>query len=586
MATVLQFRCIFLLSFALLIGVFCAASVNSAEPDSEISKQENRGLQALESGDFRAAAAIFDNLCASEPKSPRREMWLYNSGRALYHMGRFEVAGDRMTDVINQFSNGSLTAHAHFFLGNTIYRQSHTAEALAEYITAFTGGVDAQLDGMCVASVAAVVTSDSSLIAHVEQMQGAMDITRGESFLLILADTLISTKKFSLARAILQNSDTPAALKKRESLQLADDASVVIAIVAALSGNYQEDGLAVTRGIQLALESSRITLREFDTKSDQLGAAQAARLARQSGAVAIIGPASAEEVVIVTAAIGTAPVTQFIPIPSAESLQVLRGYLVQMTPPAIACVRRLAEYASLSQGLSTAVTLAPATSPERELAEVFAKRFTELGGKVVATDFFPPRASDFSSFCRNLKQRLAEGTDPRAMLVNRAGDTLDQSAAPVTIDAIFIPASLSELKLILPQLSYFNIRGAYFGNDTWSRSEVWEMQSPNIQSMTYWNLTALPGATSEEAQFANSFRDRYAKAPTRAAYDAYLAARRIRRAVEAGARSATALWNQIRNEETDAITKTIIPLFTVDDKTVTAVTWTPDSVRVGAENDQ
>ena len=172
------------------------------------------------------------------------------------------------------------------------------------------------------------------------------------------------------------------------------------------------------------------------------------------------------------------------------------------------------------------------------------------------------------------------------MVVNRAGDTLDQSAAPVTIDAIFVPASLAELKLILPQLSYFNVRGAYFGNDSWARSEVWDMQSPNIQSMTYWNLAALPGATSDEAQFGNTFRERYGKAPTRAAYNAYLAARRIRKAVESGARSATTLWSQINNQESVANSKTIIPLFTVHDKSVTAVTWTPDSVRVGAENDQ
>ena len=329
----------------------------------------------------------------------------------------------------------------------------------------------------------------------------------------------------------------------------------------------------------------RVELVAFDTHGSPVEAARVARRAEEEDALAIIGPLTSEEAAAVSAGLRCANVPALAPAASQSDFTSLSDHMFQMTPSPAMIGRFLAEYAYLGMPVATAAALAPNSPTEKEMAEAFVERFTNLGGTVLAFEVFPARATDFGHFARTIKDHFLADYKENATLITTNGDTLDLDEAPVKLGCLFVPATAQQLQLILPQINYHNITTTLIGADGMAAPAVWELELQNVREMLFTSLLTNDPGNEVYRSFAEKYRNAHTEPPDRLAALGYDAARIILDAYDSGARDSRAMANALMRgvafegasgwiQFNDDRVNHAVALFRVVDKAPERVAWT------------
>ncbi|RKX24932.1 MAG: hypothetical protein DRP45_07120, partial [Candidatus Zixiibacteriota bacterium] len=278
-----------------------------------------------------------------------------------------------------------------------------------------------------------------------------------------------------------------------------------------------------------------IKLSPFDTKGDPINAARIVKELINSSVDAVIGPLTSEEAAVTSATLSCGTLPIIAPAATQSGLTLLSESAFQLSPNVELQGIRMAEYATLNLQADSAAVITPTGTDDLRMTRAFTDRFVELGGTILAIQYYRTRDKDFGDHIQSIKAQLL-GVHPDSMFfIDERGDTLDADGIPCVVDCMFLPGRPGQLRQLLPQINFYNLNAAYLGSDGWGDDAIYRL-GDNITKGAVFPSPFLQQQTSEEyLRFAAAYDLRYGKQPQRLACLGYDAARIISMAARAGA---------------------------------------------------
>lgn len=212
---------------------------------------------------------------------------------------------------------------------------------------------------------------------------------------------------------------TDISMKKKGAAKMPDasgDGDVLtFGVMMPLTGGGAEYGIPLQQAIELAVEEinaeggisgKQIELITEDSKCDpKEGATVAEKLVNVDGVKVIFGGACSGET------LGAAPITEegqvILISPSATSPKVTDAgdYVFRLAPSDLGAGETAAKFAYNARKYKKIAVISETTDYAQGLREVFTKKFTELGGEIVADETFATDASDFRTIALKVQPK-------------------------------------------------------------------------------------------------------------------------------------------------------------------------------------
>lgn len=518
------------LSAFLVIAVLIAGSAIAQIDDNDEARQlYARGQRLMRQGDWFGAAKTFEQLAGMSPQSDNLDLFVFQRARSNYHLGDMSAARAGFEYYLERFEDRPEAPYARFFLGNIAYRQSDLEQAILDWIEAYRNSRDSRLDRLIRSSIRNAVINAPSLHLPIDEMV-ALPAGKRCPLLRAAAEAKAAVGDVDAGNAIL----TPCGERLRES-DLPDvserpvSTDLEIAMVLPFSGEFQAWAEEIYNGAVIAAElnadaGGEVRLSRHDTRAEPVDAARLVKEIGAKGQASVaIGPLTSEAAAVCSGVLACGDLPLIIPAATQAGLTELAPTAFQLSPNIGLQGVRMAEYAVDSLAAQNAVIIT-STSPDHLLmAKAFAERFEELGGLIEAIEYYRPRDNDFGRQLRDLKASVL-GFDPDSVFyITPDGDTLDPDGVPVEFDVIYLPGEARQLRLLLPQIRFYNLNGAYLGSDGWSDEAVYELGDDVTKGAVFPSPFLGVGTSDEYFRFAAAYDARYAGQPPRLAslgYDA------------------------------------------------------------------
>ncbi|MBF0187427.1 MAG: ABC transporter substrate-binding protein [Magnetococcales bacterium] len=166
--------------------------------------------------------------------------------------------------------------------------------------------------------------------------------------------------------------------------------------------------------------------------------------------------------------------------------------------------RVMARYAVMTLKRTRIAIFAPDSNYGRLTARIFAEETHSLGGTVVRTLFFSPKGPDFSKEIKKLVHLDPDRAGQR-LYAGRKVAPLDPSDPPIPkttraldpwidFDALFLPGTAEQVRLIAPQASFFSLRMpdvAFLGTALWNRDKLLTEGTDYLKGAVFCDTDAL-----------------------------------------------------------------------------------------------
>jgi len=543
-------RTFMIVLLCLMAGAAWTARAETLDDLPEVVSEYARGDRLMRQGDYLEASRVFAQLAVRYPDSRNLDLFVFSRAKAKMYFGEQVDALATFDSFIARFPSSPYLAHAHHFIGNLSYQRGQTQRAFEAYAEAYRLSTDGRLTRLVINSLVEMLDRARAVELGTSDF-GAMSETERCDLTAKLADALVARQNYRTANQLLsicgQSIEAPGVDVSDTLL-----GSLEIAIVLPFSGEYQPYGDEIFQGAVMAAERFRketghaVTLVPYDTKGDPIDAARIVKdLNRSGGSDAMIGPLTSEEAAVASAILACGNLPMMTPAATQAGLTLLSESSFQLLPNIELQGVRAAEYAVINRGADSAAIITPTSTDQLRMARAFADRFRDLGGTIVATEYYRPRDKDFGPQIRDIKALLISGRIDSTHYVNENGDTLDIEAVPVGIDCLYLPGMPDQLRLLLPQLNYFTVQAFYLGSDGWGDDAIYRLGDMVTKQAVFPSpfLEQRRGDTYYE--FASAFDDHYGKKPGRLAGLGYDAARLVMEAA-AGAGSRQGLIDNLR----------------------------------------
>ena len=188
-----------------------------------------------------------------------------------------------------------------------------------------------------------------------------------------------------------------------------------------------------------------LTLVSRDSRGDEVVAVQGAReLIEDEQVIAMVGALLSSTTVAVATLCEERGVPLISPTATKETIKELGSYIFQTNLTKDRETRLLVRVAVKGMLRERFAILHPDTDEGRSIAARFTSELERQGGRVVATAAYDREVTDFAVPIIQLRK-----------------------AAP---EAIFIPATANDMRLIAPQLTFHDLRAELFGLSSWNNS--------------------------------------------------------------------------------------------------------------------
>jgi branched-chain amino acid transport system substrate-binding protein len=232
----------------------------------------------------------------------------------------------------------------------------------------------------------------------------------------------------------------------------------------AALGNRVLDGIIAGLGLFDRKQAVPVELYIENYGSDPAAVSRAvAKLAEEYRVLAIIGPPEAD------AAREAAKAAQSLQVPllALSPVDAPEGstdfvFSDQRSDQREAVT--MAAYAVKDLGLSRLVILYPDNAYGTAMMSAFRAEVLRLGGKIRRVQSYKPDQTDFSSEIR----KLAAIKAPRPSPKKKGGEAAKTPSPSLDFDALYLPDAFRRVRMILPQLSFHDVRGVQLlGTSQW-----------------------------------------------------------------------------------------------------------------------
>ena len=332
-------------------------------------------------------------------------------------------------------------------------------------------------------------------------------------------------------------------------IRLKTDPSRVIRIgvVLPLSGKRAIVGQRVLQGIQLAIndlsarDKSRLELVVKDSGLGREVVQVVEELAQDPNVIGIIGPVLTEDVESVIPIIEKYQLPIFTPTASTPGLADKSPYIFRNALTKELQARYLARHAVNELNLYRFVVMYPTAAYGETMRKVFEDEVRSFGGRIVESISYERTQTDFKKqilqiggmaddrLKAKIQRHIKRGTQPPPLndwgvksrpLVEGglyADDKVEalKVALELNYDAIFIPGYYDKVRLIVPQLVFYNIENILLmGGNGWHSRELVDAARNYLKTVLFVDGFYVNSQNERTVKFVDRFLSTFGQNPT------------------------------------------------------------------------
>lgn len=290
----------------------------------------------------------------------------------------------------------------------------------------------------------------------------------------------------------------------------ADEGTILIGEVGSLTGSEATFGISTQRGIELAINEAnaaggvkgkKLAVRVYDDQSKPEEAANAVtRLIAQDKVKLILGEVASSNSLAMAPKAQEAQVPMITPSSTNVAVTEVGDYIsrVCFIDPFQGFV--MAKFAKDNLKVNRAAVLKDNKSAYSEgLTDVFTRKFTEMGGKIVATEAYAKGDTDF-----------------------RAQLTVIKAQKP---EVIYVPGYYSDVGIVAKQARELGLKAPLLGGDGWDSPKLFELGGSAIVGSYFSNHYSPDDPSPVVKNFVEKYQKAWGEVPDGLAALGYDAAR-------------------------------------------------------------
>ena len=332
-------------------------------------------------------------------------------------------------------------------------------------------------------------------------------------------------------------------------IRLKTDPSRVIRIgvVLPLSGKRAIVGQRVLQGVQLAInqlstrDKNRLELVVKDSGLGREVVQVVEELAQDPNVIGIIGPVLTKDVESIIPIIEKYQLPVFTPTASTYGLAGKSPYIFRNALTKELQARYLARHAVNELKLYRFVVIYPTAAYGETMRKVFEDEVRSFGGHIVESIPYERTQTDFrkqilkiggmadDQLKARVQRHIKRGTQPRPLndkgiksrpLVEGglyADDKVEalKVALELNYDAIFIPGSFDKVRLIVPQLAFYNIENILLmGGNGWNSRELVDAARNYLKTVLFVDGFYADSRNERTVKFVDMFLSTFGQNPT------------------------------------------------------------------------
>ncbi len=454
-----------------------------------------KGLVLKKAQQYAEARFSFEKLLEKFPRSSFAEEAKYQIIETFLEEGDNEQVVLKAAELFPQARNGSYPPKVLLIAGDAHLGLGNAESAVRLYTMAYTRAPESGRDAILKKvreGIARIPAEDLEYLSkelpdsfpkgYIMYQLGLKKLEEGSYFEAQRALT-------DFARAFPGHPAASEALERVESIRSkAEEQRFTIGCLLPLSGKFEELGQRAWTGIELAMgefggragaPAIRIVAR--DTGSDPERAAQGVRELAQGHSTAIIGPMATSETAAREAQLLQIPI---VAMTLKENIAEYGDYVFRNFLTAEMQTESMVDFLTEYLGLTRFAILYPEENYGKTFMNLFWERVVKNGGTVVGAESYGPGMTNYKGPIGKLsglfgkasggalRERLGrleekQGEDDALGIVDDPAESGELSPMADS-GALFIPDSMEQAGMILPQLSYYNMSGFYIlGTNLW-----------------------------------------------------------------------------------------------------------------------
>jgi ABC-type branched-subunit amino acid transport system substrate-binding protein len=281
-----------------------------------------------------------------------------------------------------------------------------------------------------------------------------------------------------------------------------------VGVILPLTGIHGPFGERALQGIQSAIketDSPLISLAIRDSKGEPEEAEKAVEeLVNVEKVIAIIGPLLSIDV---DSAVKKAQQLR-VPLLTLSQKELPKGDFVfqnSLTPPEQ--VQSLAHFAVKELELRTFAIFYPNSPYGLFFKNLFNQEITRRGGKVLGSVVYQEGQTDFSQEIKGFfKVRVLSKPDAKKKKE-------DEFKPLLSVDGIFIPDTHDRVGMILSQMAFFDVKGAFLGTNLWNGPGLVTIGGKAAEGAIFVDTFFAKNHSPGVAQFVEEFRKSFQRDP-------------------------------------------------------------------------
>ncbi|HYA14262.1 MAG TPA: penicillin-binding protein activator [Syntrophales bacterium] len=306
-----------------------------------------------------------------------------------------------------------------------------------------------------------------------------------------------------------------AAATERMMIEKAVDGNTIGCVLPltgqyAAAGNRALDAIILAAGVFDPLVKSPIKLIIEDSKSQPEGAKTAVnKLALKDGVICILGPLGNTE------ALEAAKEAQKLKIPiitltRKERITDIGDYVFRSYMTNSMQIETLVKYVTEELGLTRFAVLYPDDNYGREMDMLFGKEVKRQEGEIRKELSYDKTQTDFGDEIKEiigLKKVSSKAKEK---------DVKDDNKPDIDFDALFIPDSPGSIRMIVPQLAFYNVINSgvkLLGTSIWDSPDILKAEGNHLEGAVFTDGFCLNSFSPETNDFIDIFYADYSREP-------------------------------------------------------------------------
>lgn len=496
----------FLLLMSLLgayLNMFAQSiSANNITYMVDVETHFSQGVNDYRLEKYEQAKKIFLDLINEYPTHQRITIVYLMLGKTHYQLGEYEQAISTIQRLITEYPQSNYIDDGRFVLASCYYKLEKFDPAMRELLWIADYGSDQKLKKKSRNLVIPMIEYNLTE-KQISDIKAEMTGEISRAILTIkLAQKWNQMHNKDKAVSLLQNfiNDNPQneyisimkeTLKKIENQQQVVE--IKVGVILPLSSEYSEQAQAILAGIKYAQlkfnQNSKynVELVVKDSEGSIITCIKSAQeLASDDQIAAIIGELESEKTASIAPTVAFNHVPLIVPVASDNGLASLSEYIFQLNGDLETRGAFLAEFAIEQLGYRKFATLSPADNYGKEMTDSFTATIDKLGGEIIAQKWYYGNTQDMARQFKSIRElgfnRMTKDFASNENVNNLASfhtmKSKDDEIPVTSIDAIFFPIYTEDIKYVVPQFAFANIKAKILGGQYWY--DLDELRNKNV----------------------------------------------------------------------------------------------------------